>query len=93
MSNYFYSLRTRSPFYIASEASHDSRENSRGNSPLALASPFAFHSRVASCDSLKRKANLVPSSHFVLAVGDLGTRLKESLLAGYHVYNLILQEQ
>ena len=93
MSNYFYSPRTRSPFYIASEGSHDARENARGNPPPALTSPFAVHSRVASCDSLKRKANLLPSSHFVLALGDLGTRLMESLLAGYHVYNLVLQEQ
>ena len=93
MSNYFYSLRTRSPFYIANETGQDSRDNARGSSPLALASPFAFHSRVTSCDSLKWKVNLVPSSHFVLAVGDLGTRLMESLLAGYRVYNLMLQEQ
>ena len=29
MSNYFYSLRTHSPFYIASEGSHDARERAR----------------------------------------------------------------
>ena len=78
---------------MASEGSQDSREIARGNPPPTVTSPFAFHSRVTSFDSLKWKANVVPRSHFVLTVGDLGTRLKESFLAGYHVYNLMLQEQ